>query len=42
VGGLFWLDQDIFDQTVSAMKEDLLLPSKTILETRFKVVGDMP
>ena len=41
VGGLFWLDQDIFDQTVSAMKQDLRLPAQTIRDTRFKVVGEM-
>ena len=42
VGGLFWLDQDVFLQTISAMKQDILLPPKTIRDTRFKVVGDMP
>jgi microcin C transport system substrate-binding protein len=41
VGGLFWLDQDVFDQTVSAMKQDILLPAQTIRDTRFKVVGEM-
>ena len=41
VGGLFWLDQDLFDQTVSAMKQDITLPPETIKNTQFKVVGDM-
>ncbi|MFO7913163.1 MAG: hypothetical protein R6V15_13465, partial [Desulfotignum sp.] len=42
VGGLFWLDQKVFDHTVSAMKQDAGLPAKTIRDTRFQVVGDVP
>ncbi len=41
VGGLFWLDQKIFDHTVSAMKQDTRLPAKTIRDTRYKVVGSL-
>ncbi len=42
VGGLFWLDTDIFDKTVSAMEQDISLTPETIEDTRFRVVGDLP
>ncbi|MFN2358091.1 MAG: extracellular solute-binding protein [Desulfotignum sp.] len=42
VGGLFWLDDDIFDKTVLAMEQNIPLAPETIEDTRFRVVGDMP
>ncbi|MGM0394923.1 MAG: ABC transporter substrate-binding protein, partial [Thermodesulfobacteriota bacterium] len=42
VGGLFWLDPAIYDDTVSKMKQGTALPPVTITDTRFKVTGDPP
>jgi microcin C transport system substrate-binding protein len=40
VGGLFWIDPDLYDETVSVMKQGIPLPKVTITDTRFKVTGD--
>jgi microcin C transport system substrate-binding protein len=40
VGGLFWIDPDLYDETVSVMKQGIPLPPVTITDTRFKVTGD--
>ncbi|MCF8113153.1 MAG: extracellular solute-binding protein [Desulfotignum sp.] len=42
VGGLFWIDPDIREQTVTAMKQDIHLPPVTIKDTRFRVTGGRP
>ncbi|MDT8377989.1 MAG: extracellular solute-binding protein [Desulfotignum sp.] len=40
VGGLFWIDPDLYDETVSVMKQGIPLPPVTITDTRFKVTGN--
>lgn len=40
VGGLFWIDTHILDQTMSAMKQGIELTPETITNTRFRVTGD--
>jgi microcin C transport system substrate-binding protein len=38
-GGLFWMDPDRYEETVSAMKQGISLPPVTIIDTRFQVTG---
>jgi microcin C transport system substrate-binding protein len=40
VGGLFWIDTQMLDQTVSAMNQGSELTPETITNTRFRVTGD--
>jgi microcin C transport system substrate-binding protein len=42
VGGLFWMDPDIRDQTITAMKQDVQLTPGTIKDTRFRIIGGRP
>jgi microcin C transport system substrate-binding protein len=42
VGGLFWLDSDIRNQTLDAMKQGSELAPLTIKDTRFQVVEGRP
>jgi microcin C transport system substrate-binding protein len=39
-GGLFWIDPDLYEDTVFAMKQNISLPPVTITDTRFQVTGD--
>jgi microcin C transport system substrate-binding protein len=39
-GGLFWIDPDLYEDTVSAMKQGIRLPPVTITDTRFQVTGE--
>jgi microcin C transport system substrate-binding protein len=42
VGGLFWVDPDLYDQTLSAMKQGTALPPVTLIDDRFKVTKESP
>ena len=39
-GGLFWIDPDLYENTVSAMKQGIRLPPVTITDPRFQVTGE--
>jgi microcin C transport system substrate-binding protein len=42
VGGLFWMDPDLYDQTLSAMKQGTALVPVTLIDERFKVTKESP